>query len=361
MPQAVVDDLEAVEVEEQQRHIAADALSKSVGETVGEQGAVGEAGQWILEGLPSELFLVVLALADVAVVENQAVSVVDVGGAADGHLEGRRLAVCADEVQFDERRPDVRVEAAADGLDRPVLVRRHDQVEEAGADQGVGVVAQGAFDGRALVGDPPVGVDQREDVRCVVHHGPEPLLARPQCLLRCLALLHLPRQSPVGVVEVGSHPSPQGGHQGDGQPEQPDGHPEHRLFRYLPGPQRGGDLVVHPGLGPVVERLEGDLDGLQRPADVLTGDEVQPSGRPTLVEAALDNGELVRKGGGGGSGTAREVGGPFQEAELALDEVPAQLGGVEVRRVGRAIDRVSAGGGPPAARCSSPCSPWPPW
>ena len=64
-----------------------------------------------------------------------------------------------------------------------------DQVEEAGADQGVGVVvAQAAFDGRALVGDPPVGVDQREDVRCVVHHGPEPLLARPQCLLRCLAL-----------------------------------------------------------------------------------------------------------------------------------------------------------------------------
>ncbi len=66
--QAVVDYLEAVQVEEQHRHLPALSLRarQGVSEPIAQQGAIGQAGQRVGEGQATELALECLALGDVA-------------------------------------------------------------------------------------------------------------------------------------------------------------------------------------------------------------------------------------------------------------------------------------------------------
>ena len=68
MAERVVDVLEAVEVDDQDRHRDpwAPAAGQGVLQPVGEQGPVGQSGQRIVQSLPDELFLQLLAVGDVA-------------------------------------------------------------------------------------------------------------------------------------------------------------------------------------------------------------------------------------------------------------------------------------------------------
>ena len=68
MAQVVVDHLEAVDVAEEHRHLAAGPvrLQQRVVEVVEEEAAVGQAGQRVLEGVAGQLLLEGLALRGVA-------------------------------------------------------------------------------------------------------------------------------------------------------------------------------------------------------------------------------------------------------------------------------------------------------
>ena len=77
MTEAVVDGLEVVQVDEHDadRPAAADRAHDRVLDAVGEQRAVGEARDRVVESLVCELVLERLALADVAAVEDDAADV----------------------------------------------------------------------------------------------------------------------------------------------------------------------------------------------------------------------------------------------------------------------------------------------
>jgi hypothetical protein len=68
MAEGVIDVLEAVEVDHEDRHRDpwAPAAGQGVLQPVGEQGPVGQAGQRIVQSLADELFLQLLALGVVA-------------------------------------------------------------------------------------------------------------------------------------------------------------------------------------------------------------------------------------------------------------------------------------------------------
>ena len=92
--EVVVDLLEAVEVDQQQRERVARARlpRQGVVEPVAEERSVGEAGQPVVEGLARELFLERHALADVAPVEHDAAHVLLVAQVGHVRLDVAPLA-----------------------------------------------------------------------------------------------------------------------------------------------------------------------------------------------------------------------------------------------------------------------------
>ena len=91
--EGVVDRLEVVEVEEDDREPAAVATGAGdgVADALAEQRAVGEAGDGVVEGLVGELVLEGLALGDVAAVEHDAADVLVVQQVRVEDLELARL------------------------------------------------------------------------------------------------------------------------------------------------------------------------------------------------------------------------------------------------------------------------------
>ena len=77
MTEAVVHRLEVVEVDEHDRdqRAARERSTERVGDAVGEQSAVREVGDWIVERLMCELVFERLALADVTAVEHDPLDV----------------------------------------------------------------------------------------------------------------------------------------------------------------------------------------------------------------------------------------------------------------------------------------------
>jgi hypothetical protein len=73
--EAVVDVLEVVQVDEQHGQVARPGAGQGVLDPLGEQGAVGQAGQPVVERLVDELGLELLAVRDVAGVQHQAADV----------------------------------------------------------------------------------------------------------------------------------------------------------------------------------------------------------------------------------------------------------------------------------------------
>ena len=95
MAQAVVDGLEIVEVHEDDGEPAALApcTGDSVPNTFLEQGAVGQVGDRVVEGLMGKLLLEGLALAHVTAVEHDALDVLVVEQVRAEHLEAPRAAI----------------------------------------------------------------------------------------------------------------------------------------------------------------------------------------------------------------------------------------------------------------------------
>ncbi len=67
MAEAVIDELEVVQVDEHQRQVVAQACRprQALLDPIVEQYAVGQTGQQVMVGLPLQLLLVMLALGDV--------------------------------------------------------------------------------------------------------------------------------------------------------------------------------------------------------------------------------------------------------------------------------------------------------
>ena len=100
--EAVVDLLEAVQVEEQHGHRRRLALGplEGVVDPVLEQGPVGQRGQRVVEGLVDELVLELAALGDVAGVQDQAADAGVVEQVGDGELDGAPVAVAVAQRQL---------------------------------------------------------------------------------------------------------------------------------------------------------------------------------------------------------------------------------------------------------------------
>ena len=181
--EAVVDGLEVVEVDEHDadRRAAADRAHDRVLDAVGEQRAVGEARDRVVEGLVGELVLERLALADVAAVQDDAADVLVLEQVRVLDLELEPGAVAVPERALDHvglgAAADVGLADAGDDLREPRPVGRREQPGELAALDLVGAVAEHALDRRALVGDDAVGVEDGDEVARVGDERAEPRLA----------------------------------------------------------------------------------------------------------------------------------------------------------------------------------------
>ena len=164
VPQAVVDRLEVVQVDEQHRGIAGLAPLQGVLDALAEEAAVGQPGQRIVEGLERQLLLEGLALLQVAGVEHDSGSVA-VEHAAGGHgldRQPRPVALAEPPLGDDSfagraHRP---VQEAVDGAD----VLGMGEVGQASAQELAVAGSQQALDRGARVVDLAGGVDGHDQV-----------------------------------------------------------------------------------------------------------------------------------------------------------------------------------------------------
>ena len=182
MAERVVDHLEVVEIEEENRdrvRVPARPGQRLV-EAVVEEEPVGESRQWVVQRLVGEERLGLLALRDVANV--------------DDHTTDHGIV---DEVRVHELEPVPRASGVAGaelggrveagGGEHAGEVGGHsgnvvgmDEVEARLAHEVGGVVPHHVGDRGADVLDPRVLVDQHDEVVCMLHQRPEPLLGRAE-------------------------------------------------------------------------------------------------------------------------------------------------------------------------------------
>ena len=175
MPQAVVHELEPVEVE--QKHgegLGAPRRSRErVLESVAEDGSVRQPGQRVEEGAPLELRLQARPLGHVTRVHHEPPDARVVEEVAHDRVDIAVRAVrVADPEPAGHGRAGLGRRVGQDAFqERTVL--RHDKLLEPRADEGIGGDPHERLGGRALVQDPPVGVHDRDEVRCVMHKRSE--------------------------------------------------------------------------------------------------------------------------------------------------------------------------------------------
>ena len=239
VPEAVVDRLEVVEVHEQDDHAPVLPASplQGVRDAVGEQGAVREAGERVVEGLARQLGLEHLALGDVAVVDDDAADggVVEQVAADRLHRPPRAVGVL-------DAALEATLGALARGEVRERLLHRAaivvvDQRGELPALPVGRGVAEDPFQGDALEADPAVGVEDGLGVRRVLEQGPEPGLAAAQVGGQLHQPAVLARERPRRRVERA--PQHQEQH-GRGQPR----HDEHVAARRLDELDDRGRVLV---------------------------------------------------------------------------------------------------------------------
>ncbi len=197
--EAVVDRLEAVEVEEEQgdRRVVRSHGEQRLADAGTHPCAVREAGQLVAEGELGQPVLEQLALADVAGVDDDAADDRVVEPVGEHRLDVAPLAAGVAYPVLDDGR---RVQVGAPGpegvhrADEPQLgvaeVERVHEVDQELSDQLALAVAEDAFDGSALPDDPAVSVHHRHDVAGALDERAEQLLALGQRLAearRCRA------------------------------------------------------------------------------------------------------------------------------------------------------------------------------
>ena len=145
VPEAVVDRLEVVDVEEHHAELAllAARAADRVAHALDEQRAVGQVRDGIVEGLVGELLLEGLALADVARVQHDAAHVLVVEQVAVQDLELAVAAVAVSQRALDDLAVAPRVRGAVgEHAQQPLGVLADDELIEARADELVRGVAE---------------------------------------------------------------------------------------------------------------------------------------------------------------------------------------------------------------------------
>ena len=178
VPETIVDGLEVVQVDEDDGH--PDALAQrachGVANALVEQRAVGEVGDRIVEGLVGELLLELLALGDVAAVEDDPADGVVVEEVGVQDLEVTQLAVLGLQQALDDLGTAGGTGAAGEAAQQAPLLLGVQQRLEGLTDHIVGGVAQDALDRRALVRDRVVGAQDGDEVGGIGHQRGEPRL-----------------------------------------------------------------------------------------------------------------------------------------------------------------------------------------
>jgi hypothetical protein len=164
--EAVVDLLEAVQVQEQHRDrggVAAGAL-EGVVDAVFEQGPVGQGGQAVVEGLVGELVFELAAFGDVASVEDQPAHTGVVEQVGDGELGGAPVAAAVLDGELELEHPIGALGDLGQALAQPGPGIGVEDPGDRLAEQ-VGVaVAEDAGHGLGDVFDAAVGRDQDDDL-----------------------------------------------------------------------------------------------------------------------------------------------------------------------------------------------------
>ena len=179
MPEAVVDGLEVVEIEEDHadRLLPAIDARQRVLHAIGEERTVREPGHGIVEGLVRDLRLEHLPLGHVAAVQDDAPHVLVVDEVGRQHLEVDRAAVRVCELALERVRLRTSRRARSEHLREAPAVACGEQHGEGHAEDVIGGVAEDALDRRALVADRAVQVDHGHQVAGVAHERPEARLA----------------------------------------------------------------------------------------------------------------------------------------------------------------------------------------
>jgi hypothetical protein len=289
--------LEVVQVDEQDRQVVPAGAGQGVLDPLGEQGPVGQAGQPVVERLVDELGLQLLAVRDVAGVQDQAadVGVLEQVGRDRLGVQPGAVAV-AHPPGLGGRHPRAQGRLGHEP-GHPLAVVGVDQGQGVAVDQLGRVVAQHPPDRLAVVADAAVGVDDADHVRGVLDQRPEPLLAGPQRPLGRLALLDLGGERLVGAGEVLADPLAQ--REGEGQADD-----QHQ-------PAQADQQALGAGPG-----LEGAAQGPEEPlllgvVQVLDLEDHPADGRPHGLDLGGQVG-LARVGLGPGQG-------PVDQPEVRVD------------------------------------------
>ena len=217
MAEAVVDRLEAVDVDRDDRDAAFDppGAREGVLEPIHEERAVGQPGQGVVEGLVGELLLELLALGRVARVEDDAADARVGEQVVRDRLEVAPAAIAVAQPELDS---PVRAPRLGERLEegvQPRRVLRVNDVVEVAALQLVGGVAPEALHGGAGVLDPMLAVEDGDRLGRVQHERAEALLVADCLLVRGGHPLDpLPRQPHVlsATAIVALRPGERDGH-----------------------------------------------------------------------------------------------------------------------------------------------------
>ena len=180
--EAVVDLLEAVQVQEQHRDRGGVAFGAEEGvvDPVLEQGPVGQGGEVVVEGLVDELVLELAAFGDVAGVEHQPADAGVVEQVGDGELGRAVMASVMPDWQLQLEHAVGPLGDVGERLDQPRLGLGVEDAGERLGQQLLIAVAEDPGHGLADVLHVGVSVDQDHDLRAVLDQGLEALLAGSQ-------------------------------------------------------------------------------------------------------------------------------------------------------------------------------------
>lgn len=187
VPDRVVDGLEAVEVDEEDRRLAqrgapvrGAAPRQGLLDAPGEQGAVGQVGERVVLGVVLQLRLEAHPFGHVPAVEDEAAVV-----AVDGRLDVQPAAVAGPEAALDARGgflQRARCEEAARLVHHAAEVLRVDEIGQFRSHQILGGASVDPGRGRGDIPQDAVGCGDHDDVAGAEHQGAEVVLLLRQFL-----------------------------------------------------------------------------------------------------------------------------------------------------------------------------------
>ncbi len=206
MAQAVVDQLEVIEIEIHHRYAAAVAarLGDGVDHAVAEEEPVRQTGERVVVGLILELLLGCLPLRDVAIVEDDGADARVMQHVLRERLQPDPHPVPVSKAQFALRLRRYSGGERAQHLAHRLAFARVDIGEEARAEQIVFAVAEQALGRGAAVMEGQLAAQQGHAAPALLHQRTEALLAFLELRLRALALRDVAQKCREGLIGAAS-------------------------------------------------------------------------------------------------------------------------------------------------------------